>query len=44
MYIFHRSEITFMDIRHLTYFIEVAKYKSFTKVFQIPPFVTVYIK
>ena len=31
MNIFHRSEITFMDIRHLTYFIEVAKYKSFTK-------------
>ena len=31
IYIFHRWEITFMDIRHLTYFIEVAKYKSFTK-------------
>ena len=31
MHIFHRLEITFMDIRHLTYFIEVAKYKSFTK-------------
>ena len=31
MHIFHRLEITFMDIRHLTYFIEVAKYKSFTE-------------
>ena len=27
----HGLEIKFMDIRHLTYFIEVAKYKSFTK-------------
>lgn len=31
MHIIHRLEITFMDIRHLTYFIEVAKYRSFTK-------------
>jgi DNA-binding transcriptional LysR family regulator len=31
MYIIHRLEITFMDIRHLTYFIEVAKNKSFTQ-------------
>lgn len=31
MHIIHRLEIAIMDIRHLTYFIEVAKYKSFTK-------------
>lgn len=30
MYIFHRMEIVIMDIRHIAYFIEVAKYKSFT--------------